>query len=159
MVCLKLPGMDDSGRGEALINQLEEIGMPRFETEDKRVFYDVITLYIKTLKSYIACSGKYDISQKPAVEQLLKIVTLNNVAEELDKLPIKAVKRQVEAGVHQENPFKWECLAKCVEGQYEEVYELLTQRGLYLSLDKFKKVGDGVEAIREMKKKENQQIK
>ena len=149
---MNLPGIDDSKRGEVLIERLIEQGMPRFEIEDKLVFYDVITLYIKTLKAYIACSARYDISQKPAIEQLLRIVTMNNSAEDSDKLPKRNAERTTGAETSQKTPFRYECLAKCVEGKYEEVYGLLTQRGLYLPLDSLGKVGDGYEAIKEMKK-------
>lgn len=156
---LKLPKVDDSKRGEVLIDQLSEIGMPRIGIEDKLVFYDVITLYIKTLKSYIDCSARYNISQKPAVEQLLKFVTLNNVVGENDRLPKQTVGRNVQNNAYEESrqtPFRYECIAKCVEGKCEEAYELLKQRGLYLPLDALgstKNLGEGANAsVKEMKK-------
>ena len=123
ILSMALPKEDDAKRGELLIQRFDEIGMPGLEIEDKLVFYDVIRQYIKILQSYIECSRKYNIMQKPAVEELLRIVSLNNVAEELDEVQrtsgrmshVSEVQREVKEAL------KYECIAKCVEGKYEEV--------------------------------------
>lgn len=154
ILSMALPKEDDAKRGELLIQRFDEIGMPGLEIEDKLVFYDVIRQYIKILQSYIECSRKYNIMQKPAVEELLRIVSLNNVAEELDEVQrtsgrmshVSEVQREVKEAL------KYECIAKCVEGKYEEVYEMLAQQGLYLPVSWLKKIGNHEDKIKEMQK-------
>lgn len=150
VLSLKIPGIDDSKRGDSLLEELVGIGMPDLEIEDKLVFYDVITLYIKVLHEYINCESRYGVWHSAAVKKLMQIVTVNNFVEDTEKETVQITERRVEEKSESLPGIRY--LGMCSIGQHKEVYDQLTQSGIYLPLQRIRRLGDGRDVLKEYQK-------